>query len=150
MHFYGISASLESINGIPKECHSPREVFHKPTLSFTMFKNRLENHFKSETAAPIMIDDGSYAYNIVGIGCDGSNTTLWIANPHIKEGVNRFSLGNAPIGLYLITLDSDGKQMRCSLHDEHQYQKNHMNNADSYRLQFNEKPWMILFPTRKQ
>lgn len=139
----GKTADLERLNGIPKDCNAPHEVFHRPSLTINEFTKRLENHFKSEKHTPIMIDDGNYSYNIVGIGLQESQLSLWIADPHIKEGVNR----DTPMGLYTITLDKDGKQIRCSLSHEDQHQKNKMNSAGSYTaLNFSDKPWMILFP----
>lgn len=151
MHFYGISSNLESINGIPNSCNAPHSVFHNPPITFAAFKKRLENHFQSENVAPVMIDDGTFAFNIIGIGCKDSNVILWIADPHIKEGTNRYPNGKTPNGLYLITLNRLGEQIECSLDDGDQHQKPNMFREKSYKeLFFNNKFWMVLFPSNKR
>jgi len=123
MHFYGIPSTLETVNGIPGNCNAPGHVFHNKSLNFNSFKERLENHFKSEAAAPIMIDDGTYALNIVGVETEGLNITLWMADPHIKEGVNKLiDKEKSPAGLYTVTLNDKGKQINCSLADEDRHQ----------------------------
>lgn len=143
LHYFSIAADLESINGIPKDCNAPHEVFHNLSMTFVHFKERLEKHFKSKKPVPVMIDDGSYSYNIIGIGGMEPHCILWIADPHIKEGSNRHSTN----GLYTIALDENGRQVRCSLSAEDQNQKGNMNSAGSYAaLYFYQKPWMALFP----
>jgi Peptidase family C78 len=147
LHFYGIPADLESINGIPRDCHAPKSVFHRPSLSFSAFKCRLENHFKIENSPPIIIDDGTYTFNIIGIGYRDLVTTLWIADPHIQEGVNRLPTEKTTNGLYTIDLNDSGKQISCSLDGEDQHQKSNLFSSGSYRgLHFNQKNWMVLFP----
>lgn len=135
MHFYHIPSALENVNGIPGNCHAPEQVFHNEPLRFNAFKERLESHFKAPHAAPIMIDDGCAALNIIGIGCKGSNTTLWIADPHIKEGVNSFQSEERGAGLYTITLDESGSLI------------NDPDEDSLIDLRFDSKRWMVLFPT---
>lgn len=148
MHFYDIPSILETVNGIPGSCNAPQHVFHNKSLNFNAFKERLENHFKNETAAPIMIDDGTYTLNIVGVETEELNTILWIADPHINEGVNKLmDKEKSPVGLYKITLNNTGKQINCSLANEDNHQVSHMFSAESYKgLHFDSKRWMILFP----
>lgn len=141
MYFYGIPADLETVNGIPN-ANAPKSAFHHPSLSFSVFKGRLEAHFKKQNAAPVMIDDGLRAYNIIGIGSQDDKTILWIADPHIREGVNRTLTDR--MGLYTITLNAEGDEISYSV-DESQVPK--MYNPASYQsLYFNNKPWMVLFP----
>lgn len=144
MHFYGISARLESIHGIPNLCSAPRSVFHNPPLTFAQFKERLENHFTRKQAAPVMIDDGLYSFNIIGIGRRDGNLVLWISDPHIKEGVNHSPTDQTPNGLYTVTLNAEGEQVARSLDPP---QELNMFNPETYRgLNFGKKKWMILFP----
>lgn len=151
MHFHGIFSNLESINNIPTSCNAPHLVFRNPAMTFANFKMRLEEHFKNENAAPVMIDDGLYTLNVIGIGCKDSNTILWIADPHIQEGVNRNLTDKTPNGLYTITLNNNGQQIKCSLDENDQHQKPHMFCAGSYEgLDFSNKPWMVLFPFREK
>lgn len=145
MHFCDISATLEIVNGIPDACHAPRSVFHHPPLSFTDFKERLKHHFTSENPAPIIIDDGNFTLNVIGVGYQGSHTFLWIADPHIGEGVNRYPSEQTPHGLYTITLNENGDQIECSLYKDDMHQL--PNIGQCYQgLHFNKKRWMILFP----
>lgn len=147
MHFYGLSAKLERVNGFPKFHYAPRPAFRNKFLTFQTFKERIESHFKKENAAPIMIDDGAYASTIVGIGCHASETKLWIADPHIDEGVNRVLTEQTPVGLYTVTLDEAGKQIDCSLNHEDVHQVANLYCPGSYKgLHFNKKKWMVLFP----
>lgn len=168
MHFYNIPSTLEKVNGLPAGCSAPAEVFPDKHLSFSDFRTRLEQHFNNTDSAPVMIDDGIYTSNIVGIeivesGRDESgtillNTLLWIADPHISPGVNpRVSLnlspGKSPVGLYKVILDNTGKQIDqlngCSLYnDEDKHQVDHMFSKNSYGgIRFDRsKSWMVLFP----
>jgi hypothetical protein len=148
MYFYDIPSTLEILNGIPGSCNAPQHVFHNEALIFNSFKERLENHFKTDAAAPIMIDDGTYTLNIVGVKTEGSNTILWIADPHINEGVNKLiDKEKSPAGLYKVTLNETGKQISHSLANEDNHQVSKMFNERSYQgLHFDSKCWMILFP----
>lgn len=147
MHFCGISADLESVNSVPSSCYAPQSVFHNPPISFADFKGRLEVHFKGKKPVPVMIDDGLCALNIVGIGSEGEEVVLWIADPHIQEGVNLQGSQEGAVGLYTVRLSGDGRQVSCSLDSEDADQKDKMFCSDSYAgLHFNEKSWMVLFP----
>lgn len=148
IHFYGLSSHLEIVNGFPLHHHTPREVFHHQPLVFQSFKERLQTHFAKMNPAPIMIDDGVSALTIVGIGFHGTETKLWIADPHIEQGVNRLPTGKSTAGLYTITLDETGKQTSCSLYSEDLHQIIQLYNPKRAQgLQFENKPWMILFPS---
>ncbi|MFI5344128.1 MAG: hypothetical protein ACHQUC_07905 [Chlamydiales bacterium] len=150
MHFYHLSSNLERINGFPRHCHAPREVFHHQVLGFQTFKEQLKNHFEKDNPAPIMIDDGTYALTIVGIGSRGSETKLWIADPHIMEGVNRLPSEKSPAGLYTVTLNDTGRQIDSSLRHEDFHQVAQLPYQGSYQgLHFENKPWMVLFPDFK-
>lgn len=147
MHFYQLSSSLESVNGIPKFHYAPIEVFHHPLLKFQAFKERLESHFKNDNPAPVMIDDGTCALTIVGIGFHESETKLWIADPHIEEGVNQLPVEKSPVGLYTVTLNEAGKQIDCSLKHEDRHQVKQLFFRGSYQgIHFEKKRWMVLFP----
>ena len=169
LHFYGIASDLEYVNDMP-DCKAPRSVLHdKLPLTFSTFKDRLIKHFGGENPAPVMIDDGLYTLNIIGVGSNGSNTTLWISDPHIKEGVNgNYAHGKTektPNGLYTVTLDENGNQLKdtvaldekgsqlkvtgCSLNGDDEHQKVNMFNINSsIGLHFSAKHWMILFPKK--
>lgn len=151
MHFYNIPSVLQSVNGIPTYCNAPQDVFPPSTLHFSDFKELLVNHFKNENPAPVMIDDATYALNIIGIEEEGFNSVLWIADPHIQQGVNTsIDQDISPAGLYKVTLDDTGKQIKCSLADEHSHQVSNMFSKGSYEgLNFDVKPWMVLFPLNK-
>lgn len=148
MHFFNITSALETVNGIPDNCNAPHDVFHNPPLGFNVFKERLENHFKAENPAPVMIDNGIQALNIVGIEQAELNTILWIADPHINEGVNKIiDQEKSPSGLYKVTLNDSGKQIKCSLYDEDIHQIPNMFCKGSYQgITFDTRHWMVLFP----
>lgn len=140
LHHYQYNSQLELINSRPT-CYAPAEVFKFPPLNFEAFKQRVESHFTQANPPALVLDDGKYAFNIVGFGTISSSkeTLLWIYDPHIEEGVG------ASHGLYTITLDEWGHQIACSVNEE---QKSNMFNQNSYRgIDFQSKAWMILFPS---
>lgn len=144
-HFYGITSDLELVNGLPSNAHAPQMAFRHSPLDFATFKTRLENHFKQEKPAPVMIDDGTLAMNIIGIAAEGTNTVLWISDPHIQEGVNQNP--ERMVGLYTITLDNIGRQIDSSLKGINKEILPFMMNEHGYKnLHFRNKHWMILFP----
>lgn len=152
MHFYDIPSVLTRVNGLPGYCNAPEDVFkHETSLNFVDFKRLLLKHFKQENPAPVMIDDATFALNIVGLEEEGLNLILWIADPHIQQGVNTsIDKDISPAGLYKVTLDPTGKQIKCSLADEHSQHVAHMFCKGSYEgLTFDVKHWMVLFPLNK-
>lgn len=147
MHYLGLDSKLETVNGLPGGCRSPKSVFRNEPLTFVTFKERIRKHFEEDEGAPIMIDDGTYTMNIVGIGFEGLITTLWIADPHIGEGVNKGVNAQKANGLYRVTVNSGGEQIYCSLNDEDRHQVPNLFSAGSYNgIHFNAKQWMVLFP----
>ncbi|MBS0621814.1 MAG: hypothetical protein JSR80_02505 [Verrucomicrobia bacterium] len=139
MYFNGIAATTGVLNGIPAGCHNR---INYDIISFETFKNSTRECLAA--GIPVMIDDGTYALNIIGIGFEGKNTLLWIADPHIKEKIN-YQLGEkAPAGLYTVTLDEQGKHISCSLSEEEQ--SSQLCGENRELLTFDKKPWMYLFP----
>lgn len=134
---FGVKRSLRLINGYPKNANAPISVFNPEKLKFEQFLNLLWNNFKNEENYPVMIDDASFAYCIIGIsGSWKDNITLYIADPHIgKEAFPKF-------GIYTVTLDKYGKFISSSVKETDR--KNlYMFGCDRY-IDFQEKPWMIL------
>lgn len=150
-HFYHIPAALETVNDIPG-CRTPKEVFPPTPLKFAAFRTRLENHFENTNCSPVMIDDGLFTLNIIGMQQEGLHTILWIADPHIQEGVNQtLTRGQSPVGLYTITLNKTGKQLFCSLNDKDAHQVPYLFSENTHKgLHFDQKRWMVLFPLAVQ
>lgn len=157
-HYLEIEADLKLIHGIPTNSSSPQQVFGNPPLplDFSGFRERLQEHFQSPSPAPVMIDDGLYAMNIIGIGDLSKEKTiqLWIADPHIAGGSHRNIEGQHRAGLYTVTLDQHGTQTSCSVNTEKDYPKASFSYA-SYNAVYFAKPrdgelrvksWMVLFP----
>jgi hypothetical protein len=149
MRFCNISTALEIVNGLPHPniCKIPQGVINNKPLTFNNFIERLEKHFQNKNSAPVMISDGKFSRNIIGIQRDGSNTILWIADPNIQNGANQqIDNQKSPSGLYRVTFDDKGNQIRCSLENEDHHQR--MNyTGESYRaLRFDVKHWLVLFP----
>ncbi len=145
MHSYGIASSLETVNGVPFNNDLPRQVFRNSSLKFIEFKERMEKHFNKENAAPILIcGERGYTLNVVGIGSDGTHTTLWIVDPNINEGVNRSELEDKPSGLYTMTFDQFGKQISHSISASHYFGL--YNKLSFMDLDFEKRRWAVLFP----
>ncbi len=123
---YKIDSELLSLYALPAYHYAPEQVFHQAPLNFSSFKQKLISHFQQEEAAPVMIDDGMYAFTIVGVQVFLNNQIgLFIADPHIDG-----QRGESRQGLYTIRLDEEGKNVVSA----------------SARLSFDKKPWMMLFP----
>lgn len=147
LHHLNISSALECVNAVPENCNAPVREFRNEPLKFSAFRERLIKHFENQEAAPVMMDDGSFALNIIGIECDGSDTKLWLSDPHINENVNTNPTNQTPVGLYTITLDETGKQISCSLQNEDVACAKKMYISDIFsHYKFDEKAWMVLFP----
>lgn len=147
LHFFGINSKLYLVNG-HRGNHAPKEVFKK-TLDYPMFIEEVKNHFEKDQNSPIMIDDGTYAMCIIGIGKDHeNNTTLWISDPHIQSGVQRTlpeRKNTTPLGLYTVTLNANGDQLSNSVGDDSIY----MFSSGTYGgINFSSKNWQVLFPIR--
>jgi hypothetical protein len=139
LHFYHIDSDLEFVNALPSAATSPPEVFRNKPLAFNNFKARLEEHFKGENPAPVMIDDGKSTFTIIGFKAP---QVLWIADPHLQEGVNSTS------GLYTVTLDETGKQLGHSVTPD--AKSNLISSNTVQGLHFDNKPWMVLFPLKQK
>lgn len=146
-HFFGKKAVLECVNGIPDSCNAPAAVFHNAPISFPLFKERLIAHFKEENALPVMMDDGSYAFCIIGIGTKEDKTRLWIADPHIKPGANAAAGPNRTCGVFTMAFDADGAIDECSLDGNDSWQRGLFTPEDYSHIAFNKINWMALFPT---
>ncbi|MFA6916896.1 MAG: hypothetical protein WC222_10905 [Parachlamydiales bacterium] len=146
MHFYGIESELLFINALPR-CYTPKEVFPKEGLLFSAFKEMLASHFAKTNPAPMMIDDGKFTFNIVGVGFENEDTLLWVADPHIKEGVNTVENLSSPVGLYTVRLNHLGEQTYSSLdaEDKHKIPSLYLPSI-YYGIAFKSKPWMLLVP----
>lgn len=146
LHYYGISAELATVNGRPG-CYTPASVFEdKKNYNVTQFFNRLKEHFSKENPPPVMIDNGTFSMNIVGIReTENSNIVLFIADPHLKAGVNRDENNN--FGLYTITFNSAGIKIGCSLDNHPEHRKMFYYASFSSVENFANNRWMVLFPT---
>ena len=100
---YGIKGSLFAVNEAPKVL-SPN--VNDATYSFKEFRDLMVEHFEKEGAA-LVIDNGSFALNVLGIGRDGDKTYLLIGDPHLLIDRDDHELN----GLYVVELDKEGKQV---------------------------------------
>ncbi len=129
-------------------------------MRYPAFKVALKNHFLKPAPKPVMIDNGSFAYCIVGIGSPaGSNDFhLAIMDPHIKQGARMAEGSDAQhVGVYTITLDAEGRQTHVNdfpvneLSEE--FLSPYQNPMSLQRLSFNnvreegpKNDWTVLFP----
>jgi len=146
----GVDADLQFVNLLPVGHNSPRMVFPNNPIAFNDLKERLKAHFEKEPTFPVMIDNGTYAYAIVGYG-EGENDRahLWIADPHIEKRVNK---GKSPdVGLFMIAFDKEGKGFSSSFVEESRH-KMLLNGSsfDNLYRGFQTQGWMVLFPGEAQ
>ncbi len=136
---FGFPHSLIAVNGIPTDALAPEEAFSAHVQSWKEFVGALLDHFSHPSPTPVMIDDASYAYCIIGLQVTSENnhTRLWIADPH--SGAN---VGAEPVGLYWVELDPAGKQVASSVPEERR-PRMYANGCDT-QLSFEEKGWMAL------
>jgi len=100
---------------------------------------RFQEHIKN-FQVPIVIDDGVYAFNILGIHKKNDRFHLLINDPHTKI---------ASEAVYILELDAKtGKQIKIlaaqAENQEESYQKQY-HSESLEKLHFN-KSWMMLFP----
>ena len=145
-HFFGMNAVLDSVNGVPDGCNAPKEVFHEQPLSFELFVRRLYDHFHCANPLPVMIDNGSYALCIIGIGIEGESTSLWVADPHIKPGAGNANDIDGICGVFTFSFNQAGQQVECSLDKINCDQTKYVSDKIRRRYSFDHMKWMALFP----
>ncbi len=138
LHDYGLVTELVALNGIVAS-NSPS--VHQGTIDYTSFKERVEKHFQ-ENGCPIVIDNGTYAMNILGAGSDDDSFFLLIGDPHLILLRDEHPLN----GLYIVELDVSGSQISIDYPAVH-----HHFDPGSYTAfqQFGLSNWMILFSKGK-
>gem|GEM_PF-5120083 len=130
-------------------------------------KNALKQHFSKPAPKPVMIDNGSFAYCIVGVGSPTNSNVLHLAimDPHIKQGARMIKGSDAQhVGVYTITLDNEGSQTHvnnfkikelfpAASEEAIQFLHPYCNLESLQRLSFNnvgtdgpKNDWMVLFP----
>lgn len=185
LHGYGYEADLFALNGIPGNANSPDEVFanapvhkveantvsssdnvpkdtvsrtQKGRLNFGDFTEKLNEHFSKETPAPVMIDNGVYAMNIIGCRLNSdATTTLWISDTHINGGSTKAKDTKPPVSVYSVTLGKTGERISFEPHDPTDEKRlpqgirklMYSDGAASESLDF-RRPWMVLFPGGKK
>jgi len=113
---------------------TPKELCKNaiPITSFISLREEILAHFMHYDT-PIMADDVSYTFNIIGIRLiENSETILFIADPHKTDPGS---------GLYCVRLDKEG----------HQITTNGVDDGDNglrsvQEVHFFDKGWMFLFP----
>lgn len=161
LYFFGISSKIEIVNKPTEGNTTPENFYPSPHLNFTRFRDRLLTHFK-ENPVPVMIDDGEYAWNIVGVkqaGKDNEDTVLWIADPHVIAGsIPKSPTGeyvkasDHPVSLYQVTLNKKGEQISASVNpgEMDQFQAEHFAFAKSSQVfDFENRGWFVLFPGKR-
>ncbi len=132
----GRPSTLLAVNGMPHYCCSPR-IFDRQ-VRFNEFFQLLEDHFKKNDAAPVMIDNGISAMNIIGAGRQDENFNLLIADPHTNPNPD---VDNR--GIYLIKLGKTGNQIARLYPAAISHTSPWTCKGLSFSL---EKRWMVLFP----
>ncbi|MCB1118834.1 MAG: hypothetical protein KDK65_02620 [Chlamydiia bacterium] len=134
LHSLGIPSTLVSLNGIaPSKSPKVTDV----TIDYKTFRRLVLQHFR-KGGSPVMIDNSSYAMNILGAGKWGNHLYLLIGDPHLN-----FERDANPLnGLYVVELDRDGALVELV----YPMIKNHFD-PESYRAfnTFGNQNWNLLF-----
>jgi len=133
---YGFKHELICVNGIPEDAYAPAEAFQR-VISFPGLVSLLKLHFSTGTKMPVMMDDASYAYCVIGIGETEEFTFLWIADPHIGKSESN------DVGIYWVGLDKEGGKVMSSVGPE-QREKMYQHGCDGTIYFSENKKWMIL------
>ena len=115
------------LNGVtPEFCHD------KPSIAdFKDLVANLTHHFNTQ-CCPVVIDDGSYSYAIVGLKKEGEQIALLIADPHTMDPAE---------AVYAVVLDKNGKQIGVRGGDKVHYP------GSPKRIAFTKNnAWFCLFP----
>jgi hypothetical protein len=146
-HSLGLDADLQVVNGIPAT-NSSRLVFPSISLSLNDLRTQMKAHFEKKPALPVMIENETFTFAIVGYGEDRGDTNhfrFWVADPHVEKGVNRKE--SPDVGLYTIEYDNEGRGV-CTSFSEPMRGKMFMGGVsfDSLYLGFQSQCWLVLFP----
>lgn len=134
LHDKGIQSSLLLYGRVPGAMNAPRFVFPETVVtSFSEFGQTLVNHFKTQRC-PIMLDDGIFAFAMVGAKESKNHFHFLVADPHTTQGGDH--------GLFIVSLDkTTGKQ------DHHTCSKDRTQYTGTMSaINFQNKGWMILLP----
>jgi hypothetical protein len=143
----GLDADLQLVCGIPAT-NSSGLVFPSTPLSVKDLRTQMKAHFEKQPALPVMIENETFTFAIVGYGEDRENTNhfrFWVADPHVGKGVNRKEIPE--VGLYTIEYDNEGRGV-CTSFSESMRGKMFMGGVsfDSLYLGFQSQVWLVLFP----
>ncbi|MCB1149127.1 MAG: hypothetical protein KDK48_03095 [Chlamydiia bacterium] len=129
----GIESSLIAVHDIPSS-YSPK--YAEEIVDFRTFSKLICDHFK-KGGYPAMIDNGTYALNIIGADKKWGNLYLMIMDPHLNADRNKDSLN----GLYIVEIDQEGHQVSI----DYPAKKNHFDPMSYKTLQFSkETKWSVL------
>lgn len=126
------------VNSYPKYANAPNFIFQY-CLEATNFFNFLKEYYSDDNKNkfPMVIDDSTYCYNIIGIAksnvkenSENIYISIIFSDPHI------YNIENYKKGIYILNFDKEGKQL------------NEEKSLNS-KIYFNEKPWMLHFLTFK-
>ncbi len=137
---FGLKHQLLAVNSVPFSAHAPAEVFSGNIIEFQDLVKLLTSHFSSpEAGTPVMIDNGTFAYCIIGIGCSAApdlTYDFWIADPHINPP------NEATVAMYWIKLDANGFLRSTSVQESDRC-KLYSKGCDRY-INFGLDSWMVL------
>lgn len=126
----GVPSQLALFNRETGTSKTPTNLCEKIN-GFSNLRSVLKSHF-SNYSTPVMADDESYAFAIVGIRITENNETiLSIADPHKTS---------AESGRYEVTLNEEGTQIATTGIDDSK------NGLESVKRVFFTKGWLLLFP----
>lgn len=128
----GLSSTLLILHGCP-ETFSP--AIGDRLISFSELRGILEDHFNQD-GYPVMIDNGQFAMNIIGVGKEKDNLLLLISDPHLRFDRDEQLLN----GIYLIELDDQGNQIDRIYPEE----DNHDSKLSYQSLSFKDSKWLFL------
>ncbi len=137
LHSLGIDSTLFAVNTAPKVL-SPNE--NDATYSFAEFRERMVSHFE-KSGAPLFIDNGKFAMNILGVGTgDAECTYLLIGDPHLLFERNEHPLN----GLYTVELDKDGNKIAVDYPQKSQHFHDDENGYSYNKIDFSPNTqWLI-------
>ena len=146
-HHLGLDADLQVVNGI-LATNSSQLVFPSTPLSLKDLRTRMKAHFEKKPALPVMLENETFTFAIVGYGEDRGDPNLfrlWVADPHVGKGVNKKE--SPDVGLYTIEYDNEGRGVRTNF-SEPMRGKMFMGGVsfDSLYLGFQLQCWVVLFP----
>jgi len=131
MQRLGVACSLEIYGRYPDKMDSPKFAYKEDFIqTFPQFLDRLEKHFE-KYKSPVMLDNGRYAFALLGIKKSTDTVEFLIGDPHTSL---------ADESIYTVVFNKEGRHLSNTAKQKNCF------SVSPQKIYFNGGSWMLLFP----